>query len=237
MGPVERMSPDAVVYAQWGWVSINATLVFSWVVIVILTIASFVATARIVKHESPSRWQLLLEFVVDELRKQIREVVGEPVGIYLPFIGTLVLFIGVGNLLMIVPGYENPMASLSTTAALAGAVFFAVPIYGIARSGVRGYLKHYVEPSVLLLPFHLISELSRTLALAVRLFGNLMSEAKIAALLLAVVPLLFPVVMEALGLLIGLIQAYIFAVLALIYIGSATHAQHKPEPTHPQGDA
>jgi F-type H+-transporting ATPase subunit a len=219
------LTPDVVVFWHWGAVSINATLVFTWIVMAVLILLSWAITARLGRTSEPGRWEMFLEMAVETIREQVREVVKEDPDAYLPFIGTLVLFIGTANLLMIVPGFVSPTASLSTTAALAGCVFFAVPLYAVFRQGMLGYLKHYVSPSVFMLPFHVISELSRTLAMAVRLFGNVMSSGKIAALILAVSPLLFPVVMQALGLLTGLIQAYIFAVLALIYIASAERAQ------------
>lgn len=221
---LEQITPDAVVLWQWGPVKVTATLLFTWVVMAVLAVASLLATAPLRHGESVSRWQLFLEMLVEMTRDQIRDVVRESPDPYLPFIGGLFLFIGVSNLLMIVPGFISPMASLSTTAALAGCVFLAVPIYGVIRRGAGAYLKHYVEPSFFMLPFHIISELSRTLALAVRLFGNVMSGTKIAALMLAIAPLIFPIVMHVLGLLTGLIQAYIFAVLALIYIASAMRA-------------
>lgn len=231
---LRQLSPDAVVLWEWGLVRINATLLFTWIVMAILILVSWITSARLGRSAQPSRWETFLEIVVDTAREEIRDVVKEAPEPYLPFIGTLFLFIGTANLLMIVPGFVSPSASLSTTAALAGCVFFAVPIFGILRTGVGSYLKHYVTPSIFLLPFHIISELSRTLAMAVRLFGNVMSGAKIAALLVAIAPLLFPVVMQALGLLTGLIQAYIFAVLALIYIASAARTQDKaPGQTEP----
>ncbi len=156
------------------------------------------------------------------MRDQIREVSGRDPGQYLPFVGTLFLFICTANLLSIVPGYRPPTGSLSTTAALATCVFIAVPIFGIASQGIGGYLSHYVRPSVFMLPFNIIGELSRTLALAVRLYGNMMSGTVIAAILIGFVPLFVPILMQMLGLLTGLIQAYIFAVLAMVYIASAT---------------
>ena len=125
------------------------------------------------------------------------------------------------------PGWHPPTGSLSTTAALAIAVGIAVPAFGIASRGVRGYLRHYISPSWIILPFHLMSETTRNLALAVRLFGNIMSGSMIAGILLAVAPLFIPVLMQALGLLIGLIQAYIFAVLAMVYIGAAVHREQE----------
>jgi F-type H+-transporting ATPase subunit a len=127
------------------------------------------------------------------------------------------------------PGYQPPTGSLSTTAALALCVFVAVPIYGIAQQGLGGYLGHYIQPTIFMAPFHIISEISRILALAVRLFGNVMSGTVIVGLLLAIVPLFFPIVFKLLELLIGMIQAFIFAVLATVYIASATqaHAEQK----------
>jgi F-type H+-transporting ATPase subunit a len=125
-------------------------------------------------------------------------------------------------LLEVVPGYRAPTGSINTTAALALVVFFAVPIFGIAEQGLVGYLKQYAQPTPLMLPFTIIGELSRTLALAVRLFGNVMSGSLVVAVLVAIIPIFVPIVMEALGLLIGQVQAYIFAVLATVYIGAAT---------------
>ena len=143
---------------------------------------------------------------------------------FLGFIGTVFLFIAFANLCTILPGYEPPTGSLSTTAALAICVFVAVPFYGIAESGLIGYLKTYLEPTWLMLPFHLLGEVTRTLALAVRLFGNIMSGTMILAILLSVAPLFFPVLMTALGLLTGLVQAYIFSILATVYIAAATRS-------------
>ena len=173
------------------------------------------------------RWQNLLEILVGGIRDQIRDASQSKPEPFVPFIGTLFLFIAVSNLLLIVPGFTPPTASLSTTAALAGCVFFAVPIYGISQRGVGGYLRQYIEPTPFMLPFNIVGELSRTLALAVRLFGNIMSGTKIVAILLAVIPFIFPAVMNALGLLTGLIQAYIFAVLAMVYIASANRSMRK----------
>ncbi|MFA5653516.1 MAG: F0F1 ATP synthase subunit A, partial [Desulfomonilia bacterium] len=150
-------------------------------------------------------------------------------GKYLDFIGTLFFFIVVSNLFMVVPGYVPPTGSLATTSALALCVFVAVPGYGIITEGLVQYLKTYSSPTIFMLPFNLVSEFTRTLAMAVRLFGNVMSASKIAAILLAVIPLVFPVLMHLLGLLTGFIQAYIFAVLAMVYITSATRVQYELE--------
>jgi F-type H+-transporting ATPase subunit a len=135
----------------------------------------------------------------------------------------LFIFIATANLLSVVPLYHPPTGSLSTTAALAVSVFFAVPIFGIRQQGIWKYLHHYLEPNPLLLPLNIISELSQTLALTVRLFGNVMSEGLIGAILLSLAPFFFPIIMQALGLLTGFIQAYVFAILAVVYISAASH--------------
>ncbi len=139
--------------------------------------------------------------------------------------GTLFLFVGLAALGTVIPGYQPPTGSLSTTAALALSVFVAVPLFGIEEQGVGGYLKSYLKPTVLMLPFNVISELSRTLALAVRLFGNMMSGAMIIAILLSITPFIFPIVMTVLGLLTGMVQAYIFSILAAVYIAAATRVR------------
>lgn len=226
---LKDISPDAVVFWQWGWVSLNATIVFTWVVMGVLLIIAWLGTWNLTSATRFSRWQNLLEVLIDGMRDQIGEISQEKPRRYLPFVGTLFLFIALSNLLAIIPGYVPPTGSLSTTAALAILVFVAVPVYGVIDQGLGGYLRHYLRPTPLMLPFHVMGELSRTLALAVRLFGNIMSGTKIAAILLVVMPLFFPVLMHALGLLTGLIQAYIFAVLAMVYIASAAQARRRRE--------
>lgn len=139
----------------------------------------------------------------------------------LPFIGSLWLFIGVSNLLGLIPGLTSPTRDLSVTAALAVIVFFAVHLYGLRAAGWRAYLRHYVQPSPILLPFTVISEITRTLALAIRLFGNMMSLEMAALLVLLVAGLLVPVPLLVLHVIEALVQAYIFGMLALIYVGSA----------------
>ena len=231
-----QISPDEIVFWQWGMVKLNATIVFSWVVMAILVVVSVIATRRI-SSASPSRWQCLLEVLVSGIRNQIRDVSQQDPGAYIPFIGTLFLFIAMASLMSIVPGYRPPTGSLSTTAALATCVFFAVPIYGIGRQGLLSYFGQYTRPSEIMLPFNVIGEFSRTLALAVRLYGNMMSGTVIAAILLGFVPLFVPIVMQLLGLLTGMIQAYIFAVLAMVYIASATRVHQLPtKPRLSQGD-
>ncbi|EDL61108.1 F0F1 ATP synthase subunit A [Gimesia maris] len=216
-----NMSPDEPLW-QWEFLILNRTILFTWLVMGLLTCGSWFITRRLSTSAHLSRGQNLLEVLVSGLRNQIQEVSQQDPGPYLPFIGTLFLFIVVSNILSIVPGYHAPTSSISTTAALATCVFVAVPLYGIASQGLVDYLKQYIRPSVLMLPFNIIGELSRTLALAVRLYGNIMSGSVIGAILLGFVPLFVPILMQAFGLLTGIIQAYIFSVLAMVYIASAT---------------
>jgi F-type H+-transporting ATPase subunit a len=230
---IDQISPDQVILFAWGFVTINATLLYTWLIMGILVIGSILVTGNLSTDRTMSRWQNLLEVLVGTIRSEIREIVKEGEDAYFAFVATLFLFILLSNLLTFIPGYVAPTSSLTTTASLAILVFFAVPIYGVAKQGVLEYLKEYFRPTFIFFPFHVMGELSRTLALAVRLFGNLMSHEKVVAILLAVTPLLFPVVMQILGLLIGVIQAYIFAVLTMVYIASATQSHeeggHKPQ--------
>ncbi len=216
-----ELGPDSTVYWQQGLIVINATLVFTWVGMALLIGGAWLITRDLSTEPPLSRKQNLLETLITMMSSQVEDIMQRKSTIYLPFIGTLFLFIAVSNLLSIVPGYRSPTGSLSTTAALAVCVFFAVPFFGIRARGVRDYLKQYSQPSIMMLPFNLIGELSRTLALAVRLFGNIMSGEMIVAILLVIAPLFFPVIMQLMGLLVGVIQAYIFAILAAVYIASA----------------
>lgn len=224
-----EISPDTKVIWSWGFVNINLTLIFTWGVMVLIVLCAWMATRGLKVHPPLSRWQNIFEAVVTLMRNHIREIIGPDISRYLPFLGTLFLFISFSNLLIVIPEYRPPTGSLSTTAALAICVFFAVPIYSIAAQGVLGFLRHYIEPSPLMLPMHILGDFTRTLTLAVRLFGSIMSESMIAGALLAIIPFFLPVVMKMFGLLIGQIQAYIFAVLAAIYIASAagTHRTHE----------
>ena len=223
------INPDTIVFWQLGWLPVNATILFTWIVMALLVLGSWLVTRRLSTGTELSRWQNLLEVIVTGIRDQIEEVSHQKAGAYLPFIGTLFLYILTSNLLNMVPGFISPTGSLSTTTALALCVFVAVPLYGIAHEGPVGYLRHYVRPTPLMLPFNLVGEISRTVALAVRLYGNIMSGTVIVGILLSLTPFLFPVVMQLLGLITGTIQAYIFAVLAMVYIASATSAHRQAD--------
>jgi len=223
-----NISPDQIVVWSAGAFSLNATIVFTWLIMALLTFSSWLITRRLSSDVKLSRWQNLLEVIVVGIRDQISQVSHQTADRFLPFVGTIFIFIATSSVLNIVPGYIAPTGSLSTTTALALCVFIAVPLFGITAEGAASYLKHYVKPTAFMLPFNIIGELSRTIALAVRLYGNVMSGTVIVAILLSLTPYFFPVVMQLLGLLTGMIQAYIFAVLAMVYIASATSA-HKPE--------
>jgi len=217
-----HLSPDDLIFWQYGFLKLNATILATWGLMLILAVGSKAVTRKLSIGLERSRWQNLLEIVVIAIHKHIEDVGLRQPRIYLGFVGTLFLFVALASLFTIIPGYEPPTGSLSTTAALAICVFFAVPIYGIREQGLVRYLRSYLKPTPVMLPFNIIGEFSRTLALAVRLFGNMMSGTMILAILLAVSPFLFPVVLSALGLLTGMVQAYIFSILATVYIAAAT---------------
>lgn len=216
-----ELSPDQTIFWEYGFITINLTLVTTWGVMMVLILSSWLVTRKLKSDIKISRWQCFLEIIVTGINTQIEEVGLKNPARYIGFIGTLFLFIFVSNIGIILPGYSPPTGSLSTTAALALAVFLAVPFFGISERGFRGYLKSYLQPTWIMLPFNMIGEISRTLALAVRLFGNIMSGVMIVAILLSISPFIFPVVMNVLGLLTGTVQAYIFSILAAVYIAAA----------------
>ena len=220
-----HLSPDQVIFWQLGFFKLNATIVTTWALMLVLVAGAILATRGLSHRDHRSRWQDMLEIVVTMLVQQIGEAGLARPERYLGFLGTLFLFLAVAALATVLPFYEPPTGSLSTTTALALCVLLAVPLYGVSARGWRGYLRTYLEPTVIMLPFNIIGEASRTMALAVRLFGNMMSGAMIIAILLAITPFLFPVVMTRLGLLTGLVQAYIFCILAAVYIAAATASQ------------
>jgi F-type H+-transporting ATPase subunit a len=224
-----RLSPDQMILWQRGSLKLNGTIAFTWGLMLVLAVGSKLITRKLSTDQNRSRWQNFLEIIVTGIEKQIEEVGLPHPEKYLGFLGTLFLFLATASVCTILPGYDPPTGSLSTTVALALCVFVAVPLFGIADQGVGGYLKSYIKPTVIMLPFNIISELSRTLALAVRLFGNMMSGAMIIAILLTITPFIFPIVMTLLGLLTGMVQAYIFSILAAVYIAAAIRTR-KPQP-------
>lgn len=230
------LDPSSIVYFEWGFVRITATLVFTWLTMLLLVVGSYLITRSIKGGTEVSRGQHALEAILQIMKSQIEQVSRRDASRYLPFVGTLFLFIFVSNVLGIVPGYISPTGSLNTTIALAFCVFLAVPVFGVSSQGFGRYLKQYLEPTFIMLPFNIVSEITRTLSLAIRLYGNVMSANVIIAILLTVVPFLFPVVMQALGLLTGVIQAYIFAILAIVYIASAVSNDDASRSKTAEGD-
>ncbi|CAJ0780270.1 F0F1 ATP synthase subunit A [Ralstonia chuxiongensis] len=211
------------VWFSIGGIALRESLVLSYFVTALLALVAFAIRHRL--SEAPGRLQTAAEAAVTLMTDAVAEVVPPRfVTQIAPFVGTLWLFIVTANLLGLVPGLSAPTSDLSVTSALAVLVFFAVHVYGIRAAGWRAYLRHYLQPNPILLPFHLVSELTRTLALAVRLFGNLMSLELAALLVLLVAGFLVPVPLLLLHVIEALVQAYIFGMLALIYIGSALEA-------------
>lgn len=225
------ITPDTVIYARWGFATLNATIAFTWGIMVFVVIFSWSATRRLTSLPNMGQRQNLLEILVQGLLTQIRDATRLEPERFLPLLGTLFIFILISNLLSVVPGFKPPTGSLSTTTALALIVFFAVPYYGIREHGFANYLRGYLQPTPFMLPFNLLGEVTRTFALAVRLFGNIMSGTMMGAILLVLAPLFFPVVMQLLGLLIGVVQAYFFAILAAVFIASGLEAHTKTKET------
>jgi F-type H+-transporting ATPase subunit a len=224
---IDQISPDQVIIWSWKFITLNVTILYTWLVMGILLFVSWLATRNLSSELNVSRWQHFLEVVISVIRGEISEMTKKNADSFIPLIGTLFLFICTSNILVVVPGFIAPTSSITTTAALATCVFIAVPYFGIRRTGLLHYLKEYFQPNFIFFPFHVMGEISRTLALTVRLFGNIMSHEKVVGILLLVTPFLFPIVMQALGLLIGVIQAYIFAILSMVYIASALSAEEE----------
>jgi F-type H+-transporting ATPase subunit a len=214
-----RIFGDPVI-AHLGALPLTETMLSSLAVSVALLLLGALLGSH-VAHRPDSTPAALARLTVQWLDQTVAEIAGRAEPRLSTLAGSLFLFIAACNLSGQLPGVHPATASLSTTSALAILVFFAVPTMGIARQGLWGYLRHYFEPNPLLFPLHLISELSRTLALSVRLFGNIMSGHLVVALLVALAGFLVPMPFMALDLLIGLLQAYIFTVLATVYVGAA----------------
>jgi F-type H+-transporting ATPase subunit a len=217
----EGIMPQVV--ARLGPVEVSATVIYTLIVSAALIGATVVV--RLGLRHGLSSWQVAAEFLMDHLEGVMRDMAGKDPRPYTPLVVTLALFIGFANLSGLVPGMHAPTADISTTAALAIIVFLAVPIYGIRTRGLGGYLRHYLEPMPLLLPLEIFTELSRVLTLAVRLFGNVLSGELIIGVLVALVGLLVPIPIMLLEVLTGVIQAYIFAVLTIVYLGAAIQVQ------------
>ena len=220
---MESLQPTARVLVEFGPLRITDSVTFTWLIMFTFWLTAWVACRRLMLM--PGRVQVTLEGIVSACENAVKEVLPNDYLLVTPFILSLWLFLAVANLLTLVPGFESPTRDLSVTSALAVLVYFSVHWFGIRSEGWRAYLKHYLSPNPVLLPFHLLSEVTRTAALAIRLFGNMMSMDMIAMLLLLIGGLFVPVPILMLHIVEGLVQAYIFGTLALIYIASGIQTQ------------
>jgi F-type H+-transporting ATPase subunit a len=216
------ITPDSIIFWKYGILKLNATLLVTWIVMFVLAVGSWLITRRMVHGKISSKVETLLEIIVEFIYKNLQETGLQTPEKYIYFIGTLFIFIGFCGILTIFPGYIPPTGSLSTTAALAICVFIAVPMYAIQEKGIIGFLKNYLHPFFIFLPFNIIADFTRTLALAMRLFGNTMSGTLIIGIIISISPLIFPVLLHVLDLITSLVQAYIFTVLASVYIAAGT---------------
>lgn len=223
---------DAGIIFMIGPLGITRTVVTTWGIMAALTLLSFLLTRRL--QEKDNLLRTLLESIVTAMDNAVKEVVPQHAAAVFPFIASLWVFLVVANLLGIVPRLHGPTGDISATAALAVLVFVSVHFYGIRYQGLRNYLKHYLAPSPILLPFHLLSEITRSVALTIRLFGNIMSLEMAALLVLMVAGFLVPVPLLALHIIEALVQAYIFGVLALLYIAGALESHPAPNPPEAQ---
>lgn len=211
---------------QFGPVAITRTVVTTWAIMLLMAGVSWLIGRRL--RPEPDQMQAAAEGVVTALVDAVRAVLPDHWKPVYPFVGTLWLFIGLSNLSSLIPGVHAPTGDLSATAALAVVTFLSVHWFGVRIDGVRDYLRHYLTPSPILLPFHLIGELTRTLALGIRLFGNMMSLEMAAILVLLVAGLLVPVPILMLHIVEALVQAYIFGMLALVYIAGGIRSVGSP---------
>ena len=202
-----------------GPVGIARSVVTTWAIIAVLAVASWLVTRRLAAR--PNRRQVVLEVIVTAIMSQIEEVIRKQPRPFLPLIGTLFIFLVTANLSGVLPGVEAPTSKLETPAALALIVFVAVHFYGVRARGFVGYLASFARPKLIMLPLNIVSEITRTFSLMVRLFGNVMSGEFVIALVVGLAGLFVPIPLMALEILVGLVQAYIFTVLATVFIGAA----------------
>ena len=216
---------------ELGPLAVTGTVVTTWGIMAALSLVSLLVS-RNLKLDDPGRLQTALEGIVESIEAAVTAVAPVDAQRILPFIGSLWVYLVIANLTGLIPGLHSPTRDLSATAALAILVFLSTHWYGIRASGIKNYLRHYLAPSPILLPFHLISEVTRTVALAVRLFGNMMSLEMAALLILMVAGLLAPVPILMLHIIEALVQAYIFGMLALIYVAGGIQSQQKTGNPH-----
>jgi F-type H+-transporting ATPase subunit a len=211
------LQPEILFHA--GPVPVSRAVATTWALMAALTLVSWIGLRR--AKLQPGPLQAALEIIVATISRQIGDILKRDASPYLPLLGTLFLFIVCGNLAVVVPGLKPPTARLETTAALAGVVFFSVHFFGIRARGLGGYLAHYLRPNPLLAPLNILEEITRVFSLMVRLFGNIMSHDLVIAIVVFLAGLFVPVPFMLLGIMIGIIQAYIFTVLAAVFVGAA----------------
>ncbi|MGO9544618.1 MAG: F0F1 ATP synthase subunit A [Rhodomicrobium sp.] len=202
-----------------GPIGITRPVVTTWVIMLALTAVCWLVTRHLQKQPGPR--QAVLEILVTGIERQIEDVIQKDAQTFLPLLGTLFIFLAISNLSGVLPGVEAPTGKLETPAALAIIVFLSVHYYGVRARGLRGYLASFAEPKLIMLPLNILSEITRTFSLMLRLFGNIMSGEFVIALVLALAGLFVPIPLMALEILVGLVQAYIFTILAAVFIGAA----------------
>jgi F-type H+-transporting ATPase subunit a len=219
---MEAVTPQIVFYL-FG-LPITDTIVSTWVLMVILFVTAF-----LIRMFLPGA----AEMIVESIKSIISSVMPENVDLntYLPFLGALALFLVFANIFSIFPLMVSPTANINTTFALSVVVFFAVHVFGIKKKGLWNYIKNFSNP-IFIFPFEIISQLSRTLSLTLRLFGNILSTDLIVAIVFALIPFFIPLPFAALGMLTGVLQAYIFTILASLYIASAIEVEQTEEERH-----
>ena len=210
---------DLPVVFQIGPISVTRPVVITWGIMAVLMLGSRLLTRRL--RVRPGRVQTAVELLVTSIQGQIEDVIPGEGGRYVWLLGTMFLFLVLANASGLLPGIQAPTAHLETPAALAAVVFLSVHVAGVSRHGLLGYLREFARPSIFLLPLNLLSEITRTFSLMIRLFGNVMSGEFIIAIVLGLAGLFVPLPLMGLELLTGLIQAYIFTTLAAVFIAAA----------------
>ncbi len=217
---------SSTVVFHLGPVAVTRPVVTTWAIMLVVTIVCAMATHRL--GSRPSRRQLVFEAIVTGVVAQVEDVMRKDARPFLPLLGTLFIFLVVANLSGVLPGVEAPTSKIETPAALALIVFGAVHYYGVRTHGPFGYLASFARPKLIMLPLNLVSEVTRTFSLMVRLFGNVMSGEFTIALVLGLAGLFVPIPLMALEILVGIVQAYIFTILATVFIGAAVGTAEQP---------
>lgn len=228
-----RIFEDPVIF-DIGPIPVTETMITSTVITVVLLVAAFLFRYATFNHPE-SRIAAIARMVVGWFDSMVQDIVGRPDPRLSLLVASQFLFIATCNLAGHIPGVSPPTGNLATTAALAMVVFFAVPVFGISSQGIKGYVLDYFRPNPLLFPLHIVSELSRTLALAFRLFGNIMSGHLLVAILVSLSGFLVPMPFMALDLFIGLLQAYIFSILTTVFVGGALGHHDEGRGGHDRG--